>query len=70
MKTNFEIIDLKVSTQFPNECKIADVRKVNTARAVPCHTKIGLVHWKQENFLFVCEKWENNCLMLYSVIKQ
>ena len=29
---NFEIIDLKVSNEFPDKCKIADVRDVNTLR--------------------------------------
>ena len=29
---DFEIIDLKMSNQFPDKCKIADVRDVNTLR--------------------------------------
>lgn len=29
---DFEIIDLKMSNQFPEKCKIADVREVNTLR--------------------------------------
>ena len=30
---DFEIIDLKLSNQFPEKCKIADVRDVDTLRA-------------------------------------
>ena len=29
---DFEIIDLKMSNQFPDKCKIADVRDVETLR--------------------------------------
>jgi len=31
---DFEIIDLKLSNQFPNKCKIADVRDADTLRSV------------------------------------
>ena len=29
---DFEIIDIKMSNQFPNKCKIADVRDVDALR--------------------------------------
>ena len=32
MQQDFEIIDLKVSKQFPDKCKIADVRDAETLR--------------------------------------
>ena len=29
---DFEIIDIKVSNQFPEKCKIADIRDINSLR--------------------------------------
>jgi nucleoside-diphosphate-sugar epimerase len=58
---DFEIIDLKISNRFPDKCKIADVRDVNTLReAITGDVVLNLAAVHRDDVRDKSEYWRTN----------